>query len=159
MEKLVDALVRAQKKIGDANKSAVNEFYKNKKNATGSPYATLEDVIAAVKEHLLEENILYQQISTHVEGGICIETVFHGHGASLHTGPVYVPADKQTPHGYGSALTYARRYSLSVACGIGAADDDGNRAQVEATQTKPTTIKKVADTKPSESKKDDELPF
>ena len=157
MEKLIDALVRAQKKMGDANKSALNSFYKNKNNAAGSPYATLEDVIAAVKVHLLEENILYQQISTHAEGGICIETVFHGYGASLPTGKVYVPADKQTPHGYGSALTYARRYSLSVACGIGAADDDGNKAQVETTkkESKPDVISKKVEL----SNKDDELPF
>ena len=47
-----------------------------------------------------------------------------------------MPADKQDPQGYGSALTYARRYSLAMACGIGSgikveptgADDDGNKA-------------------------------
>lgn len=159
MEKLVDALIRAQKNISDANRSAMNEFYKSGKNKSGSPYATLEDVIKAVKDPLLEEGVLYQQVSTHVQGGVCIETVFHGHGSTLSTGPQFVPADKQTPHGYGSALTYARRYSLATACGIGAADDDGNQAQVEATSNKPTTIKKVADVAPAEQKKDDDLPF
>ena len=159
MEKLVDALIRAQKKISDANRSEMNEFYKSNKNKKGSPYATLEDVIKAVKDPLLEEGILYQQISTHVEGGVCIETVFHGHGSSLATGQQFVPADKPTPHGYGSALTYARRYSLSTACGIGSADDDGNQAQVEAEQKSNTVksepIKKVVAPK----KDDDDLPF
>ena len=66
MDKLISAIVEAQKKISDANRSAVNEFFKNSKNKSGSPYATLEDVISAVKEPLLEQGILYQQISEQV---------------------------------------------------------------------------------------------
>ena len=37
-------------------------------------------------------------------------------------------ANKQDAQGYGSALTYARRYSLMAACGIAPEDDDGNKA-------------------------------
>lgn len=140
MDKLISAVVEAQKKINNANRTAMNEFFKSSKNRQGSPYATLEDVIQAVKEPLLEQGILYQQISEQVEGGVCIETVFFGHGSELRTGKLYVPADKQTPHGYGSALTYARRYSLSLACGIGAADDDANQAE--------ETVKKMPKAKP-----------
>ena len=141
MDKLISAIIEAQKKISDANRSATNEFFKNSKNKSGSPYATLEDVIQAVKEPLLEQGVLYQQTSEQVEGGVCIETVFIGHGSKLETGKIFVPADKQTPHGYGSALTYARRYSLSLACGIGAADDDGNKAE--------EITKKIAKSKPA----------
>jgi hypothetical protein len=160
MEKLVDALVRAQKKISDANRSALNEFFKKKNKPNGSPYATLEDVIQAVKEPLLEEGILFIQVSKIVEGGVSIETIFHGHGAELPTGPQFVPAKDLSPHGYGSALTYARRYSLSTACGIGSADDDGNQAEVDTAQNKkkdatPTPIKKKVEI----TNKDDELPF
>ena len=73
---------------------------------------------------------MYQQVSEFTENGICIETIFYGHGNSLTSGKVFVPADKNTPQGFGSALTYARRYSLSLACGIGSdADDDGNAAE------------------------------
>ena len=43
-------------------------------------------------------------------------------------GKLHVPASKQDPQGYGSALTYARRYSLMSACGIAPEDDDGNAA-------------------------------
>ena len=34
----------------------------------------------------------------------------------------------KTHRGYGSALTYARRYSLMATCGIAPEDDDGNAA-------------------------------
>jgi hypothetical protein len=46
----------------------------------------------------------------------------------LECGKLHVPASKQDPQGYGSALTYARRYSLMAACGIAPEDDDGNAA-------------------------------
>jgi hypothetical protein len=52
----------------------------------------------------------------------------HESGESLSSGKLHVPAAKQDPQGYGSALTYARRYSLMAACGIAPEDDDGNAA-------------------------------
>ena len=52
----------------------------------------------------------------------------HESGEMLECGTLHVPASKQDPQGYGSALTYARRYSLMAACGIAPEDDDGNSA-------------------------------
>ena len=46
----------------------------------------------------------------------------------MSSGLLHVPASKQDAQGYGSALTYARRYSLMAICGIAPEDDDGNRA-------------------------------
>jgi hypothetical protein len=39
-----------------------------------------------------------------------------------------MPATKNDAQGFGSALSYARRYSLMAACGIAPEDDDGNAA-------------------------------
>jgi hypothetical protein len=52
----------------------------------------------------------------------------HESGQTIRSGKLHVPAAKQDPQGYGSALTYARRYSLMAACGIAPEDDDGNAA-------------------------------
>lgn len=61
--------------------------------------------------------------------GVTVETVFvHESGEMMECGKLHVPAAKQDPQGYGSALTYARRYSLMAACGIAPEDDDGNAA-------------------------------
>jgi hypothetical protein len=58
---------------------------------------------------------------------VTVETVFvHESGEMLECGKLHVPAAKHDPQGYGSALTYARRYSLMAACGIAPEDDDGN---------------------------------
>ena len=84
-----------------------------------------------------------------------VETVFvHESGEMLECGKLHVPASKQDPQGYGSALTYARRYSLMAAAGIAPEDDDGNAAsktpapKVSATKTdlvSPSRMAIVAD--------------
>jgi hypothetical protein len=68
---------------------------------------------------------------THMdETGVTVETCFvHISGESFTGGTLHVPASKQDPQGYGSALSYARRYSLMAACGIAPEDDDGNAAK------------------------------
>jgi hypothetical protein len=55
----------------------------------------------------------------------------------MESGLLHVPAVKHDAQGYGSALTYARRYSLMAACGIAPEDDDGNSASRRP--EKPTT--------------------
>ncbi len=65
-----------------------------------------------------------------------METIFYGYGEEIATGSVHVPVDKVTAQGYGSAMTYAKRYSLAMACGVDAdEDDDGNAAEQEAPKT------------------------
>ena len=71
-------------------------------------------------------------------GGVMVETVLlHESGESIRCGRLHVPAVKQDAQGYGSALSYARRYSLLAACGIAPEDDDGNAA-VKAMKHRPT---------------------
>jgi hypothetical protein len=53
---------------------------------------------------------------------------------------LFVPASKQDAQGFGSALTYCRRYSLMAAFGVPAEDDDGNAA----VQSKPANKPPVA---------------
>jgi|TARA_R100001132_G_C3273841_1_gene95873 hypothetical protein len=143
---LINALIKAQSSIKHATKDGVNPYFK-------SGYATLEQVITAVKKPLNDNGIYFQQESHENEVGACVETTFWGHGASLSTGKVTIPADRNDAQSFGSALTYAKRYSLSMACGIGhQADDDANSATFE----KPTNgnskpVKKPA-VKPAQKK-------
>jgi len=60
-------------------------------------------------------------------------------------GTLHVPAPKHDPQGYGSALTYARRYSLMAACGIAPEDDDGNAASQSVTADQAANIKALAE--------------
>jgi len=138
-DNLINALIKAYSEITSAEFDKVNPHFKSK-------YASLESVIKAVKPSLIKHGILYRQVSKYTENGICIETIFHGHGAELPTGEIFLPVDKRTAQGFGSALTYARRYSLSLACGVGVDDDDGNQAEKEVGKKpvpKKTPVKKA----------------
>jgi len=122
MKQIASALVKAQKAFGPALKSSTNPHFKSR-------YADLAACVEAVIDSLNNNGIALIQHNHPHPDGVVVETVFvHESGETLNCGQLYVPASKQDPQGYGSALTYARRYSLMAACGIAPEDDDGNAA-------------------------------
>jgi hypothetical protein len=122
MKNIASALVKAQKAFAPALKSATNPHFKSR-------YADLAACVEAVVDALNNNGIMLSQQTRECENGVIVDTVFiHESGEMLSCGPLHVPASKQDAQGYGSALTYARRYSLMAACGIAPEDDDGNAA-------------------------------
>jgi len=122
MQKIASALVKAQKAFGPALKSSTNPHFKSR-------YADLAACVEAVVDALNENGVMLMQPTHECEHGVTVETLFiHESGETFSAGRLHVPAAKQDPQGYGSALTYARRYSLMSACGIAPEDDDGNAA-------------------------------
>ena len=125
-EALAKALVAAQKAFKPATKDAENSHYK-------SEYITLDGCIEAVVEALNTNGVFLSQKTHNCESGVMVETLFiHESGYSFSAGVLHVPVSKNDAQGYGSALTYARRYSLMAACGIAPEDDDGNAASKPA---------------------------
>lgn len=128
MKNIATALVKAQQAFGPALKTATNPHFRSR-------YADLAACVEAVMDGLNSNGIALVQQLTESDTGVIVETVFiHESGEMLNCGKLHVPAVKHDPQGYGSALTYARRYSLMAACGIAPEDDDGNAAsrKVEA---------------------------
>jgi hypothetical protein len=107
--------------------------------------------VEAVIDALGSNGIFLSQPCHESDTGVIVETIFlHESGESFSAGKLHVPASKQDPQGYGSALTYARRYSLMAACGIAPEDDDGN-AGSKKPEAKPEP--KPAATQPDMSPK------
>lgn len=122
MNKIAAAFVKAQKAFGPALKTSTNPHFRSR-------YADLSACVEAVIEALNDNGIALMQRLNPCDDGVIVETVFvHESGEMLNCGQLHVPATKQDAQGYGSALTYARRYSLMAACGIAPEDDDGNAA-------------------------------
>lgn len=122
MKNIATALVKAQKAFGPALKTSTNPHFRSR-------YADLAACVEAVMDGLNNNGIALIQHLSECTNGVIVETVFvHESGEVLSCGKLHVPASKQDPQGYGSALTYARRYSLMAACGIAPEDDDGNAA-------------------------------
>lgn len=126
MKNVSAAFVKAQKAFGPALKTHTNPAFRSK-------YADLSACVEAVMDALNANGIALMQTCHDAESGVTVETVFlHESGETISSGKLRVPASKQDPQGYGSALTYARRYSLMAACGIAPEDDDGNAASRRA---------------------------
>lgn len=122
MQKIAAAFVKAQKSFAPALKTNTNPAFRSK-------YVALDGCIEAVIDALNSNGIALLQPTHEDATGVTVETIFlHESGEQLSGGKLHVPASKQDPQGYGSALTYARRYSLMSSCGIAPEDDDGNAA-------------------------------
>jgi hypothetical protein len=139
MKQIASALVKAQKAFGPALKTATNPHFKSR-------YADLAACVEAVIGGLNDNGIALIQRNYLDDNGVTVETVFvHESGEMLECGKLHVPAAKHDPQGYGSALTYARRYSLMAACGIAPEDDDGNAGSKPAPKVTDATIKALLD--------------
>ena len=133
MSEIAKALVKAQKEFGPALKSSNNPHFKTR-------YANLAACIDAVIDALNNNGIMLTQKTSMCDDGVIVETLFlHESGETFSSGPLHVPASKQDPQGYGSALTYCRRYSLMTACGQAPEDDDGNAASPRPPQAPVVT--------------------
>jgi len=132
MGQLAKALAAAQKEIKTAKKDAANPFYKSK-------YATLAGVWDVCREPLSTNGLAVTQTTDITEGGlvVLITRLIHSSGAEVSSRYPVVPV-KNDPQGYGSALTYARRYCLSAIVGVAADDDDGEAAgHAQTTKARP----------------------
>ena len=119
---LASAMAAAFAEIDSALKSAKNPHFKSK-------YADITAVIESIKPALIAHDLFFTQHPEPSDRGVTIETwLHHAGGDSLSLGKLFVPANKQDAQGYGSALTYARRYALVTAFGVPVEDDDGNAA-------------------------------
>jgi len=125
------ALARAQSEMGKALKSANNPHFKSK-------YADLASVADACMPSLTKHGIAVIQPTFDDDTGRYVKTILI-HGESGETLECRVPliVQKNDMQGYGSAVTYARRYGLMGMAGIAPDDDDGNAAAQAAPKREP----------------------
>lgn len=117
------ALAKAQSEMQNPQFDSKNPHFK-------SSYASLASVRNAVVPVLAKHGIsVMQDVVSSPEGVTCVQLLSHSSGQWIRTSGMFVPVDKANAHGYGSATTYARRFSLmALACVVGDDDDDGNAA-------------------------------
>lgn len=128
MKSIASALAAAQANMGKALKQASNPHLKSK-------YADLGSVMDACLPALNEAGIAVIQPAGEDETGHYVETVFiHGESGDKLSCRVPLIVGKNDMQGYGSAVTYARRYGLMAMAGIAPEDDDGHAASQSAPQ-------------------------
>lgn len=147
LAKLGAALAQFQIEVKNPSNTAVNPQFRSK-------YAPLEVVINTVKPLLAKHGLTVIQ-STGSEGeNIVIKTmILHESGEWIESDPLILPAyqlksggvKEFNAQGAGSALTYARRYSLSAALNLSSEDDDDANGQAQGSAANPVQVSSLKD--------------
>ena len=117
------ALAKAQSEFGTV--------VKNRKANYGN-YADLGAILDVVRPALNRNGSFLSQKVSSDSNGVTVETILaHESGESISSGPLFMPVGSvkgSQAQAFGSARTYACRYSLSSFLGIAADDDDDGRS-------------------------------
>lgn len=113
--KLAEALAKAQGEMENAAKDKDNPFFK-------STYADLASVWGACRAPLSKNNLAITQTLGTEDGKLILVTrLIHSSGEYLDSKLPINPV-KPDPQSVGSAITYARRFSLAAMVGVCSAD-------------------------------------
>jgi hypothetical protein len=157
INELATALAKVQGSIEHASKDSVNPFHKSK-------YADLASVWEACRKQLSSNGLSIVQLPNGLEDNCLIldTKLLHSSGQWISS-RIKMPLSKLDPQGYGSTLTYARRYALAAIVGVYQDDDDSESGtkrtpQTDSKQQKthtdtnmPTATEKTTTTQPAKS--------
>lgn len=122
IKELACALAKAQRSMGGAKKDSSNPFYK-------STYSDLSSVVTAIREPLSSNGLSFIQATEPSDKDeIRVITMLMHESGEWLSSTIAIPVSKADAQGYGSAITYAKRYGLQGLLGVPSEDDDGNAA-------------------------------
>ena len=124
-----------QSKVEAIKKKMTNPHYKSK-------YASLDDVLDAIKEPLRESGLVFIQIP--YSDGLETSIVDIEDESQCIKSKIPYMLGKNDMQALGSAITYARRYALVSMLGLEQDDDDGNKACTPPPPPQPTPPKPLA---------------
>lgn len=128
MKSILKALAKFQATCPAIKRSDDNPFFKSK-------YASLEAIQKHVRPHLQESGLVVTQAVSFINDLPFVHTkVWHVESAEYVESTFPVVVAKQSAQDYGSAVSYAKRYSLSGLLNliVSDEDDDGNTVSVGA---------------------------
>lgn len=123
---LAKALSAAQGEVEGAVKGRKNDHFHSK-------YADLAAVWDACREALTKHGLaVIQSPGPCADGRMEMTTMLAHASGEWMRGTLTIPLGKADAHGYGSAVTYSRRFALAAFVGVAPEDDDGNAAAASA---------------------------
>lgn len=118
IDQIAAALAKAQAELRPAAKNGENPHLKNRYSDIAAVYEAIRDVLPhhglAVAQMMLPRD----------DGKAHVRTLLMHTSGQWLAGECVMPCQQQGPQGTGSAITYARRYSLSAMVGVVSEDDD-----------------------------------
>lgn len=144
--KLAAALAKAQGKIAAPLKRRKVDFLDNKNRRVHYNYADLADVIDCIRKPLKEHGLaILHKLGYSPSGQMYGMTTILMHESGEFESAWYPLPDPLNgeirPQEFGSALTYARRYSLTALLGIASEEDDDGQSAAPAGKEKKAAPK------------------
>ena len=140
IKELAAALAKAQATFNPIKRTE-HVGYDTKGGAKNYNYAPLENIFEACRKALSENGLAVLQPTRIDEPGLVVETVLIHSSGEWIAGEICIELNNSNPQAQGSALTYARRYSLSAMLGVASEEDDDAQAATSKPQAKPQTNK------------------
>lgn len=136
INELAASLAVAHKSFKAVKKNSVNPYFKSK-------YADLEAIIDATDKALAEQGVVPVQSPLAKGDKAGVTTMLIHTSGQWMRADLLLPVAKGDAQGIGSAITYARRYSLQSFLNVAAeADDDANAAAGKESEAKAATMPK-----------------
>ena len=137
---LYAALAKAQGEFDEASKDANNPFFK-------SDYATLGEVVRVSRPALSRNGLAVTQKPVMIDGiSYLITKLGHASGQWTESRALISPA-KPDIQGWGSYITYLRRYCYAAICGVIIGNDDDGESDRQAHEQKPSKKQDAVATK------------
>lgn len=132
LNELATALAKAQGEMKNATLNKENPFFKSR-------YADLASVRDTITPALTKNGLSIVQILAPENGSLMVSTrLIHSSGQWIES-LFPIISDTNKPQVMGSAISYARRYSLAAICNIATEDDDDANAAQEHGKKAPET--------------------
>lgn len=140
LNELIAALSKAQGEFKAVPKSSRNPHLKNN-------YATLDDIIATIREPLASNGLSYMQWLSNDNGPTLVTMLAHKSGQWIRSSAVIDTMSGNrgvnAMQAFGASLTYMKRYALSAMLGISSDEDvDGEGSTSQPGQKKKSVPKK-----------------
>lgn len=143
--KLSEALAKAQGEMKPASFDPQNPHFRSK-------YATLASIMEACRAALSQNQIAVIQGTSVIEDRVIVTTMLVHASGEFISDQLSMNIQKDSPQAIGSAITYARRYSLASLAGVVSdEDDDAEAAMPKETAQRP--VKTIQVTNLDEHKK------
>ena len=134
MKTAIKALSKAQGEMDHAKKDEKGAFGK---------YATLRSVLDVLKPILCKNGFALSHRQGADENGMYCDTILMHESGGMFETRVHLINERKNMQGLGSAITYARRYGVSMLCNIATEDDDAEGTKPVPNVNRPKIPNKI----------------
>ena len=134
MKTAIKALSKAQGEMDHAKKDEKGAFGK---------YATLRSVLDVLKPILSKNGFALSHRQGADENGMYCDTMLMHESGGMFETRVHLINERKNMQGLGSAITYARRYGVSMLCNIATEDDDAEGTKPVPNVNRPKIPNKI----------------